>query len=58
MEVVAEGVETEEQRDSLVLLGCTAFQGCLFGKPVPLSSLSLGVSGPNSTSRPKGDVED
>ncbi|MBI5431002.1 MAG: EAL domain-containing protein [Nitrosomonadales bacterium] len=36
MDVIAEGVETEEQRDILELYGCRAFQGYLFGRPVPL----------------------
>jgi diguanylate cyclase (GGDEF)-like protein/PAS domain S-box-containing protein len=34
--VIAEGVETEAQRDFLSGLGCQAFQGFLFGRPVPL----------------------
>jgi len=36
MDVIAEGVETEEQRQLLINLGCTDFQGYLFGKPVPI----------------------
>lgn len=35
LEVIAEGVETELQRDLLAELGCHGFQGYLFGKPVP-----------------------
>lgn len=37
LEVVAEGVETDEQRMILLSLGCTRFQGYLFGKPKPAS---------------------
>ena len=33
MTVVTEGVETEEERDVLVTLGCDVFQGYLFGRP-------------------------
>ncbi len=33
--VVAEGVETKEELDSLVSLGCTLFQGYYFSKPGP-----------------------
>jgi EAL domain-containing protein (putative c-di-GMP-specific phosphodiesterase class I) len=32
--VLAEGVETAEQRDALTSLGCSCFQGFLFGHPV------------------------
>ena len=33
--VIAEGVETEAQRDFLAGLGCHTYQGYLFSKPLP-----------------------
>jgi diguanylate cyclase (GGDEF)-like protein len=35
LDVVAEGVETPEERDFLAELGCHRMQGYLFGRPVP-----------------------
>ena len=34
--VIAEGVETESQRDFLAKAGCKAYQGYLFSRPLPL----------------------
>ena len=36
---LAEGVETEEQRQQLLDLGCDSFQGYLLGKPMPAAQL-------------------
>ena len=41
LSVVAEGVETAGQRDFLLKIGCKAFQGYFFGRPVPVDQLAL-----------------
>lgn len=38
--VIAEGVETQAQREFLAANGCTAYQGYLFGRPVPIQDFS------------------
>jgi diguanylate cyclase (GGDEF)-like protein/PAS domain S-box-containing protein len=37
LNVLAEGVETKEQKDFLELNGCPAFQGYYFGRPIPIA---------------------
>ncbi|MBU1777933.1 MAG: EAL domain-containing protein, partial [Gammaproteobacteria bacterium] len=39
MHVIAEGVETEAQREFLAAHGCNAYQGYLFSRPLPVSEL-------------------
>ena len=39
LEVVAEGVETVEQRDYLTALGCDILQGYLYSRPIPAGQI-------------------
>lgn len=41
LNVIAEGVELEAQRDYLARLGCHAYQGYLFSRPLPLDELEI-----------------
>jgi diguanylate cyclase (GGDEF)-like protein/PAS domain S-box-containing protein len=43
LNVIAEGVETQVQRDLLLLNGCKHYQGYLFGKPVPINSFEASL---------------
>lgn len=41
---VAEGVETQEQAETLTELGCDAMQGLLFARPCPADQLETALS--------------
>ena len=43
LKVIAEGVENEGQRQALAGMGCDAYQGYYFGKPVPAKDLQAGL---------------
>lgn len=43
MNVVAEGIETEEQQRLLASLGCDALQGAFFGEPVPAQEIDAAL---------------
>ncbi len=43
LDVIAEGVETEAQRDFLAAQGCQAYQGYLFSRPLPLAEFEAYV---------------
>jgi EAL domain-containing protein (putative c-di-GMP-specific phosphodiesterase class I) len=46
LKVIAEGVESEEQRDYLDRLGCHSCQGYFFGEPVPAAQFEQRMAGP------------
>ncbi len=45
LQVIAEGVETAEQRDFLLQHGCHAYQGYLFSKALPIDALQAWMAG-------------
>jgi EAL domain-containing protein (putative c-di-GMP-specific phosphodiesterase class I) len=45
LRVIAEGVETEPQRDRLAASGCDLFQGFLFYPPMPAEALAAALAG-------------
>ena len=55
-QVIAEGVENEQQLDELVRLGCSQAQGFLFSKPLPASMaaarLAESIAGWTTTIQP------
>lgn len=40
LDVIAEGVESEEQRELLQADGCSSYQGYLFGRPLPIEQFN------------------
>jgi diguanylate cyclase (GGDEF)-like protein/PAS domain S-box-containing protein len=43
LDVIAEGVETEAQRQFLLSMECSQFQGYLFGRPVPVAQFDASL---------------
>ena len=54
LEVIAEGVETEEQRQLLLNIDCKKYQGYLFGRPVPIEDFEAALK--QKTSRFEGVI--
>jgi EAL domain-containing protein (putative c-di-GMP-specific phosphodiesterase class I) len=43
IDVIAEGVETEEQRQLLLENGCIHYQGYYFGRPTPIEEFEATI---------------
>lgn len=57
MDILAEGVETEEQRRMLEYCGCDLFQGYLFARPMEVSDLGLYIEREALRSGPRTSVQ-
>lgn len=51
LSIIAEGIETEEQREFLRNHGCHIYQGFLFGKPGPVENLAFSLPPVKSITR-------
>jgi EAL domain-containing protein (putative c-di-GMP-specific phosphodiesterase class I) len=49
LKVVAEGVETQQQRDFLVRLGCDSMQGYYLSEPLPAEEFARRILAPSHT---------
>ncbi|ANN79900.1 putative bifunctional diguanylate cyclase/phosphodiesterase [Bordetella flabilis] len=56
MEVVAEGVETATQRDTLIALACDQMQGYLLKRPMPVSAFEEFLAGLRTPPAPDTDI--
>ncbi|MDP3539889.1 MAG: EAL domain-containing protein [Azonexus sp.] len=52
LEVIAEGVETDQQREILASLGCLSYQGYFFSRPIPLADFEKY----NEKNQPSGNL--
>lgn len=51
LSVIAEGVETAEQRAALAGLGCTRYQGYLFARPLPIEEFTALINDVDAVGR-------
>ncbi|MNK11101.1 Phytochrome-like protein cph2 [compost metagenome] len=58
LHVIAEGVETQEQRQFLAELGCLSFQGYLLSRPVPNAEFEAVVLAHNAALKLSGPAAD